>query len=400
MTTSLSPLFTIDELEAAFQWVKTLRKDYSPHSDIWHLRRDWKHIKNKILAQLNDGSYQFSLLDRYEFDDAIISLWSSQDMIALKLIAQSLHQQMNEHMPKSCYHVKGHGGLKKAVTHTYEALPKYQYVLRSDIRSYYDSIRFDILMKIIESYVKSPVLLNLVQKACHRTETRGGIFYDHDSKGIPMGSPLSPLLGAIALIPLDHAMSRINNIFYARYMDDWVVLTRSKSALRKIVKITHNIVKALKLQLHPHKTYIGKISHGFNFLAYYMDDQKILPSKETIRRFHERAATLYEPSQISKNRCRRYKKTVSDRDISDYQVNEAAPTDEYFKNILAYLLSRAALKPDIFATMRRYVGRWTRWLKSGLRTLTAFDTSVQMQLPCIFSCWIQGAKVLTLGESL
>jgi hypothetical protein len=61
--------------------------------------------------------------------------------------------------------------------------------------------------------------------------------------------------------------------------------------------------------LHPCKTYIGKISHGFNFLAYYMDNQKILLSKETIRRFYKRAAALYEPPQTNKNVSRRYKKT-------------------------------------------------------------------------------------------
>jgi hypothetical protein len=66
-------------------------------------------------------------------------------------------------------------------------------------------------------------------------------------------------------------------------MDDWVVLTNSKTALRKVVKITHGVLNALKFYLHPKKTYIGKISHGFNFLGYYMDDQKILPSQETIR---------------------------------------------------------------------------------------------------------------------
>lgn len=59
-------------------------------------------------------------MDRYEFDDAVISLWSSQDMIALKLIAlkliaQALERRMAEHISESCYHVKGHGGLKKAV---------------------------------------------------------------------------------------------------------------------------------------------------------------------------------------------------------------------------------------------------------------------------------------------
>ncbi len=104
-------------------------------------------------------------------------------------------------------------------------------------------------------------------------------------------------------------------------MDDWVVLTKSKTALRKVIKVTHLIMNSQKLHLHPMKTYIGKISHGFNFLAYYFDDQKILPSQETIRRFHERALALYEHPPKTGS----YKKAASGRDISLYQVNEAAP---------------------------------------------------------------------------
>ena len=77
--------------------------------------------------------------------------------------------------------------------------------------------------------------MTLLYKALHRTETRGGNFYDFEQKGIPKGSPLSPLLGAIALIPLDKAMGQIQQIFYARFMDDWIVLTKSKTALRKVV---------------------------------------------------------------------------------------------------------------------------------------------------------------------
>ncbi len=62
--------------------------------------------------------------------------------------------------------------------------------------------------------------------------------------------------------------------------------------LRKVIKKTHHIMKDLKLHLHPTKTYIGKISHGFNFLGYYMDDKTLLPSSETIRRMSERATAL------------------------------------------------------------------------------------------------------------
>lgn len=202
------------------------------------MRRDWEQIKGELLNQLNDGSYKFGAIDRLEFEDATISLWSSPDMVALKLISQALGQQIAKHIPKSCCHVKNHGGLKKAVRQTYEALPEYQYVMRSDVQGYYASICFEVLMGIIESYVTQPILLTLVRKACQRTETSGGLFYDYDKKGIPKGSPLSPILGAIALIPLDKAMGNIKGVFYQRYMDDWCVLTRSKSALRKVVKQT------------------------------------------------------------------------------------------------------------------------------------------------------------------
>jgi len=264
--------------------------------------------------------------------------------------------------------------------------------MRSDVKSFYESTRFEVLMGIIETYVDHPVLLKLIYKALRRTETRGGWFYEYDQKGLPMGSPLSPLLGAISLIPLDKAMGQVKGIFYARYMDDWVVLTKSKTALRKIIKIIHDVINKLQFQLHPTKTYIGKIRNGFNFLSYYMDHEKILPATETIRRALERVAALYETSQSNRNKSRRYKKTASDRDISEYQTNEAVPTDDFFTNSQNHLLSLAASKPDIQAKMRRYLGQWARWTKIGLSTIKDFEFFVQVFLPGIFSCWISSAK--------
>ena len=181
-------------------------------------------------------------------------------------------------------------------------------------------------------------------------------------------------------------------------MDDWVVLTKSKTALRKVVKITHKIVNNLQFELHPSKTYIGRISKGFNFLGFYMDDQKILPAKETIRRFHERATALYESSQTNRNVSRRRKKNTHGRDISEYQVNEPAPTEEYMKNILSHLLALAAVKPDRLATMRRYVRKWALWLKLGLSSLKEFETCVQTLLPSLYSCWVPGIKVFALDS--
>ena len=135
---------------------------------------------------------------------------------------------------------------------------------------------------------------------------------------------------------------------------DWVVLTKTKTALRKVVKLTHQIVNSQGLQLHPTKTYIGKIKHGFNFLAYYFDETKLLPAKETLRRFQERAVALYEqpPGPSSKHHPRR---AVHQRDVSEYHVNEAAPCDTELRDFLISLFKRAAKNPDILKRMRRYV---------------------------------------------
>ena len=372
------PLFSKEDLQSAFGWICELRKDYSPNNDIWHLRRNWNTVKHTLLEQLNDGSYQFSALDRYEFEDGILSLWSSQDMIVLKLITCTLHLHMGNHIPKSCYHVKGHGGLKKAVKHTHEALPEYRYVMRSDIKSYYESIHFNTLMTIIETYVNHKILLQLIYKACCRTETRGGIFYEYNTKSIPKGSPLSPLLGAIALIPLDHAMEKMKGVFYARFMDDWVVLTKSKTALRNVIKRTHAVMHNLKFKLHPMKTYIGKISHGFNFLAFYMDHQAILPSKETIRRFSERSSALYEQYPHDRSRHKR-----SERDISEYQVNESAPTDADFTMILETLKIIALKNQALRTKLQKYIRKWANWLVSGLSEVRALKTCVYEMLPSL-----------------
>ena len=387
----------MDDIEKAFKWISGLRKNYSANSDIWRLRHDWNRIKDKLLTQLNDGSYAFDLLDRFEFDDATISLWSSKDMIALKLISQALGTQMSDHIPMPCYHIKDRGGLKRAVNHTYAGVSEHRYVMRSDIKSYYASIRFDTLLEIVETYIQHPVLLTLLRKALHRTETRGGNFYDYDEKGIPKGSPLSPLLGAIALIPLDKAMGQIKNTFYVRIMDDWVVLTKTKTALRKVIKKIHEVVNNLHLQLHPLKTYIGKISNGFNFLGYYMDDQKILPSKETIRRFQERGSVLYEQSLHNRKVSNHYRRNSHGRDISEYQVNEAAPTEEDVRNIFKQLLALARNRSDILATLWNYVRKWTAWTKSGLSKTKEFEESVQTFLPSLFSCWRPDDEGFTSG---
>lgn len=97
------------------------------------------------------------------------------------------------------------------------------------------------------------------------------------TQGIPMGCPLSPLMAAVYLKPLDDEMKQHG--FYTRYMDDWVVMVKTKHQLRKIIKLTHRILHQLKLKMHPDKTFIGCIKKGFDFLGVHFGDTPRMSNK-------------------------------------------------------------------------------------------------------------------------
>lgn len=51
--------------------------------------------------------------------------------------------------------------------------------------------------------------------------------------GVAMGTPLVPLLGNLAVVPMDRAITSIDGVFYARYNDDFIVAHPDLGALRE-----------------------------------------------------------------------------------------------------------------------------------------------------------------------
>ena len=81
-------------------------------------------------------------------------------------------------------------------------------------------------------------------------------------------SPI-PLLGALYLKVLDQRLSG-TEAHYVRYMDDILVLTKTRWQLRRAVRTLNQTAFAeLKVSQHPDKTFIGRIERGFDFLGHY-----------------------------------------------------------------------------------------------------------------------------------
>ena len=230
-------------IEQAFLWLCLKRKEHSPNNDVWNLRRHWQTIKPNLQQQLLDGTYQFSPQQEIRFETDTIELWASLDALVLKAVTLVLTQHLKPHTSNQCVHVKGNGGGKEAVRHITKQLKDNSFVFRSDIKSYYASIDHHVLMEQLHSHINDARVITLIWDYLNRTVQFGRLYRDI-KRGISLGCPISPLIGAL----------------YLKLMDDWIVLSPNRWKLKKAIQIVNQTLNELKVEKHPDKTFIGRRS--------------------------------------------------------------------------------------------------------------------------------------------
>ncbi len=292
-----------ETLDIAFDWVCKRRQDYSHNSDIWDLRQGWTDIKPALQQTLLSGEYEFDALREISTGKEVIDLWSARDALILKALTFVLGDHLDPVISDSCHHVKGRGGAKAAVRKVMSAVSADSHVMKSDVKSYYASIDHAVMFDLAEEYIDDPFVLRLIWNYLRRTVCFGEN-YREVTCGISLGCPLSPLMGALYLKPLDDAVGTAG-LLYARFMDDWVIIVPGRWKFRRIVKIVNTVLNRLKIEKHPDKTFIGMAIKGFDFLGYRVKPGKLSVSQSTIKRHFERIDRLYEQG-AGYNRVRQY----------------------------------------------------------------------------------------------
>ncbi|NER92201.1 reverse transcriptase/maturase family protein [Moorena sp. SIO3A2] len=293
MSTLIEKIASDEVIDIAFQWLCQKREHYHPNADVWQVRRWWHEKKPLIQGQILSGQYQFRELRLIRGKEESFEWWSSLMVaLVLKAITIVLTEHLKPVLSPRCFHLAGHGGLKGAVRAVAENLSENTFVFRTDVKSYYASINHSILMEIVGKYVRDEAVLCLLWGYLRRYVSDGGNYIDI-TEGIALGCPLSPLIGALFLKPLDDRMAQLG-CFYVRYMDDWVILAPTRWKLRKAIKATNQVMNELKVLKHPDKTFIGRIARGFDFLGYWFSPAGLGIAPKTVERMVENVARLYE----------------------------------------------------------------------------------------------------------
>ncbi|MEB5889992.1 RNA-directed DNA polymerase [Enterobacter roggenkampii] len=299
MNTIISPdahlSFSEALLDTAFSWLKQQRKGFPPDADIWHLWLHWSEEKHRLLSRLNADSYLLSpvMLVR-NTAGSWHGIWSATDALVIKCIAILTAEIFPSHA--RCEHLRGHGGGPRSVRRLSQRIQKrdFRYVCRTDIRHYYASINKSCLYDQCCRYVSSPCLQHLLWQFIHYSVEYGGNIHT-PSRGISRANALSPLLAALHLHELDKLWDKHPSLWYVRYMDDIVILATCRWHLRNAVKILKEWLRRYGFQIHPDKTFIGRICKGFDWMGAWISATGITQiAPRAMSNHHNVLLRLYE----------------------------------------------------------------------------------------------------------
>lgn len=209
--------------------------------------------------------------------------------------------------------------------------PAETWICSTDIKTFYDSIQRDRLLKVLAKRISSQSALKLIGHALATPtvpkNTRRVKHSDYRTNiGVPQGLAISNILASIYMQAVDDVMPT-TGITYYRYVDD-VLMYGSHDAVQKAFVSLRARLKRRGLSLHPigsGKSHLQQLSKPFGYLGYTFHWPMISVRDSTTERFLQSIAAKFSDYTHNKSRrLERFKYLTPERlkEIFVLELNE------------------------------------------------------------------------------
>ena len=320
-------------------------------------------------------------------------------------IAQEVARRYLEPILEPQFHIDSYGyrpgkSAIDAVRTARQRCWRYDWVLDVDIKGFFDSIDWELMLKAVRCHTDCPWVLLYIERWLKTPVQMEDGSIVLRMAGTPQGGVISPLLANLFLhYAFDMWMARTYpHIPFERYADDAICHCKSAEEAQALWKALADRLSICKLVLHPEKTKIvyckdvnrrGDYPHQtFDFLGFSFRARK------TVWHGH-RYAHGFRPA-VSPKALKTISRMIrgwalhhrSDKSLQDL----AATYNPYIRGWINYYgqFYRKQLRPTLLR-IDTYLVRWARWkfkrLRGRHRGAWQWLARVRRANPTLFSHW-------------
>lgn len=255
---------------------------------------------DKLSSEIRNGNYKSGellgfIIPKKESKIRALAIPTVRDRVLQRAVTQVLDDSIDHLLEENSFaYRKGlsRAGAARAINEAHRK--GFNFVLESDIQSFFDNVNWELLFKKIEIlYGADPVCSLLKQWV------ESDIFFEGIKikrvKGLPQGAAISPLLANLYLDEFDEALQ--DDFKLIRYADDFIVLCKTKEQGEEALTAAKNSLEKLKLEIKPSKTNIVSFDDGFQYLGYlFLKTMIIKKEKDEDKKLTDKIFELNEES--------------------------------------------------------------------------------------------------------
>src|SRR4051794_3335553 len=270
-------------------WKKVRANDGAPgvdHVSITMFESRERDLLYKLWNRMSAGSYMPSPVRAVEIPKdhgagvRVLGVPTTADRVAQTAVAMLLEEKLEPIFHPDSYGYRPGRSAHDALAVTRGRCWAKDWVLDLDIRSFFDSVPHDLLLKAVSHHTRERWVLLYIERWLKAPMRMADGTLVAREQGTPQGSPISPLLANVFMTyAFDRWMARENpGSPFERYADDIVVHCDTESQAQRLWVEIAKRLKALGLELHPEKTKVvfckdanrrGEAEHtSFDFLGY------------------------------------------------------------------------------------------------------------------------------------